>query len=97
MIVNYPDERSAIQHRGTDLPLPVFDKIQTINSAAIAKNKQLAAALAFIQKQQATFPAHKRRLNHRNPTHHDQPDRLKLELTRILPASNKYPPVPLNT
>ena len=63
MIVNYPDGRFAIQHRGTDLPFRVFDKIQTINSAAIVENKQLGAALAFIQEQQATFPAHKRRLD----------------------------------
>jgi Winged helix-turn helix len=63
MIVNYPDGRFAIQYRGTDLPYRVFDKIQTINSAAIVENKQLGAALAFIQEQQATFPAHKRRLD----------------------------------
>jgi hypothetical protein len=63
MIVNYPDGRFAIQYRGTDLPYRVFDKIQTINTAAIVENKQLGAALAFIQEQQATFPAHKRRLD----------------------------------
>jgi hypothetical protein len=63
MIVNYPDGRFAIQYRGTDLPYRVFDKIQTVNSAAIVENKQLGAALAFIQEQQAAFPVHKRRLD----------------------------------
>jgi hypothetical protein len=63
MIVNYPDSRFAIQYRGTDLPFRVFDKIQTVDLAAIVENKRLGAALAFIQEQQAAFPAHKRRLD----------------------------------
>jgi hypothetical protein len=63
MIVNYPDGRFAIQYRGTDLPFRVFDKIQTVDSAAIIENKRLGAALALIQEQQNAFPAHKRRLD----------------------------------
>ena len=63
MIVNYPDGRFAIQYRGTDLPFRVFDKIQTVDSAAIVENKRLGAALALIQEQQNAFPAHKRRLD----------------------------------
>jgi hypothetical protein len=62
-IVNYPDGRFAVQHQGMTLPYRVFDKLRTVNSAAIVENKRLGAALAFIQEQQATFPAHKRRLD----------------------------------
>jgi hypothetical protein len=63
MIVNYPDGRFAVQYRGTDLRYRAFDKIQTVQSADIVENKRLGATLAFIQEQQAAFPAHKRRLD----------------------------------
>jgi hypothetical protein len=63
MIVNYPDGRFAIQHRGTDLPFRVFDKLRTVESAAIVENKRLGPALALIQEQQNAFPAHKKRLD----------------------------------
>jgi hypothetical protein len=61
MIVNYPDGRFAVQHRGTDLAYRIFDKIQTVQSANIVENKRLGAALAAIQQMQTTLPAHKRR------------------------------------
>jgi hypothetical protein len=63
MIVNYPDGRFAIQHRGADLPFRVFDKLRTVESAAIVENKRLGPALALIQEQQNAFPAHKKRLD----------------------------------
>lgn len=63
MIANYPDGRFAIQYRGTDLPFRVFDKIQTVDSAAIVENKRLGTVLALIQEQQSALPAHKRRLD----------------------------------
>lgn len=63
MIVNYPDGRFAIQHRGADLPFRVFDKLRTVESAAIVENKRLGPALALIQEQQNAFPVHKKRLD----------------------------------
>ena len=55
--------RLQVLYRGTDLPFRVFDKIQTVDSAAIVENKRLGAALALIQEQQNAFAAHKRRLD----------------------------------
>jgi transposase len=69
MIVNYPDGRFAVQHRGTNLAYRVFDKIQTVQSAEIVENKRLSTTLAVIQEQQAAFPAHKRRLDPKRRQH----------------------------
>jgi hypothetical protein len=71
MVVNYPDGRFALQHRGSDLPFRVFDKIRTLEQAPIVENKRLGPALALIKERQAALPAHQRRLDparyrHRN-------------------------------
>ena len=76
-VVNYPDGRFTLQYRGTDLPFRMFDKIQTVQSAAVVENKHLGAALAMIQEQQNAFPAHKRRLDparHRHKNNLEAPN-----------------------
>jgi hypothetical protein len=50
-------------NRGTDLSFCVFDKIRTVDSAAIVENKRPGATLAFIQQQQNALPLHTRHLD----------------------------------
>ncbi|MCQ4191470.1 helix-turn-helix domain-containing protein [Methylocystis suflitae] len=54
MIVDYPDGRIAIRHKGLDLPYRTFDKLQKINQAAIVENKRLGEVLAYIAARQET-------------------------------------------
>jgi hypothetical protein len=52
-VVDYPDGRLAIRHRGVELAYRTFDKIRQVSQATIVENKQLgAAALAFIREEQ---------------------------------------------
>ena len=51
-VVDYPDGRLSIRHRGVELAYRTFDKIRQVSQAAIVENKQLGAALAFIRDQQ---------------------------------------------
>ena len=60
-VVNYPDGRFAIRHKGVALPFRVFDKIQTVAPGAIVENKRLGAALAFARERQASYPPNRRR------------------------------------
>ena len=55
-VVDYPDGRLAIRHRGLDLPYTTFDKLRQVPQAAIVENKHLGAALAFIRQQQCQTP-----------------------------------------
>ena len=54
-VVNYPDGRFAIRHRGIDLPFRPFDKLRQVDQAAVVENKRLGAALAHIRERQATY------------------------------------------
>ena len=60
-VVNYPDGRFAIRHKGVALPFRVFDNIQTVASGTIVENKRLGAALAFARERQASYPPNRRR------------------------------------
>src|SRR5512134_3047904 len=40
-VVNYPDGRFAIRHKGLDLPFRRFDKLRKVDQAAIVENKRL--------------------------------------------------------
>lgn len=51
-IVDYPDGRIAIRHKGRDLPYRTFDKLQKVNQAAIVENKRLGEVLAYIAARQ---------------------------------------------
>ncbi|WP_407122640.1 ISNCY family transposase [Bradyrhizobium sp. STM 3561] len=51
-IVDYPDGRLAIRHRGRDLPYRTFDKLRKVDQAAIVENKRLGEVLAYIAEQQ---------------------------------------------
>jgi hypothetical protein len=51
-IVDYPDGRIAIRHKGRDLPYRTFDKLQKVNQAAIVENKRLGEVLAYIATRQ---------------------------------------------
>jgi hypothetical protein len=52
-IVDYPDGRIAIRHKGSDLPYRIFDKLQKVNQAAIVENKRLGEVLAYAAARQA--------------------------------------------
>ena len=56
-VVNYPDERFAVQFNGTTLGFRVFDKIQTVQPGAIVDNKRLSAVLEQVKAQQAAYSA----------------------------------------
>src|SRR6516162_5880126 len=60
-VVNYPDGRFAVRHKGVALPFRVFDKIQTVAPGAIVENKRLGAALAFARERQASYPPNRKR------------------------------------
>ena len=51
-VIDYPDGRLAIKHKGRDLPYRVFDKRQQVNQAAIVENKRLGPVLAYIAERQ---------------------------------------------
>jgi hypothetical protein len=54
-VVNYPDGRFAIRHKGLDLPFRVFDKLRKVEQAAIVENKRLGAVLAHIRERQDAY------------------------------------------
>ena len=60
-VVNYPDGRFAVQFHGAALGFKLFDKIQTVQPAAIVDNKRLSAVLEQIKVQQAAYPARQQR------------------------------------
>jgi transposase len=54
-VVNYPDGRFAIRHRGLDLPFRVFDKLRKVDQAAIVGHERLGAVLAHIRERQDAY------------------------------------------
>jgi hypothetical protein len=54
-VVNYPDGRFAIRHKGRDLPFRVFDKLRKVDQAAVVDNKRLGAVLAHIRERQDAY------------------------------------------
>jgi len=54
-VVNYPDGRFAIRHKGLDLPFRVFDKLHKVDQATIVENKRLGAVLAHIRERQDAY------------------------------------------
>ena len=55
-VVDYPDGRLAIRHKGMDLPYSIFDRCQQVAQGAIVENKRLGAVLEFIREQQKKAP-----------------------------------------
>jgi Winged helix-turn helix len=51
-VVDYPDGRLSIRHKGVELAYRTFDQLRHVPQAAIIENKRLGAALAFIREQQ---------------------------------------------
>ncbi len=60
-VVNYPDGRFAVRHEGADLSFRVFDTIATVTPGTVVENKRLGEVLAYVQAQQAAYPANQRR------------------------------------
>jgi len=52
MVIDYPDGRVAIRHKGVDLPYRTFDRLQKVNQAAIVENKRLGEVLAYVAERQ---------------------------------------------
>ena len=51
-VIDDPDGRLSIRHKGVDLPYRTFDRLQKVNRAAIVENKRLSAVLAFVAERQ---------------------------------------------
>ena len=51
-VVDYPDGRLAIRHKGVELAYRTFDKVRQVDQGAIADNKRLGSILAVIRDQQ---------------------------------------------
>ncbi|MGA3063244.1 MAG: ISNCY family transposase [Methylocystis sp.] len=51
-VVDRPDGRLAIRHKGVDLPYRTFDRLQQVDQAAIVENKHLGPVLAYIAERQ---------------------------------------------
>ena len=51
-VVDYPDGRLAIRHKGIELPYRTFDRLQQVDQAAIVENKRLGPVLAYIAERQ---------------------------------------------
>jgi hypothetical protein len=51
-VVDHPDGRLAIRHKGVDLPYRTFDRLQQVDQAAIVENKHLGPVLAYIAERQ---------------------------------------------
>jgi hypothetical protein len=60
-VVNYPDDRFAVQFEGTALGFHVFDKIRTVQPGDIVDNKRLSAVLEHVKTQQAAYPPRQQR------------------------------------
>jgi hypothetical protein len=52
IVIDYPDGRVAIRHKGVDLPYRTFDRLQKVNQAAIVENKRLGEVLAYVAERQ---------------------------------------------
>lgn len=55
-VVDFPDGRLAIRHKGVDLPYSIFDQCQQVQQAAIVENKRLGAVLESIRERQLAQP-----------------------------------------
>jgi hypothetical protein len=51
-VVDYPDGRLALRHKGVELAYRTFDKIRQVDQGAIADNKRLGPILAMIRDEQ---------------------------------------------
>jgi hypothetical protein len=54
-VVNYPDGRFAVRHKGRDLPFRVFDKLRRVDQAAIVEHDRLGAVLAQVRERQEAY------------------------------------------
>jgi hypothetical protein len=51
-VVDYPDGRLAIRHKGVELAYRTFDRLRQVDQGAIADNKRLGPILAMIRDEQ---------------------------------------------
>lgn len=51
-VVDYPDGRLAIRHKGVELAYRTFDRLRQVDQGAIADNKWLRPILAMIRDDQ---------------------------------------------
>ncbi len=51
-IIDYPNGRLVVRHKGADLPYRTFDKIRHVKQAAVTENKRLGPLLEMIRQNQ---------------------------------------------
>jgi hypothetical protein len=52
-VIDHPDGRLSIRHKGVELAYRTFDKIRQVDQGAIAENKRLGPILAMIRDEPA--------------------------------------------
>jgi len=55
-VVDYPDGKISIRYKGQDLAYRTFDKIRTVNQAAVIENKRLGPMLEMVRLYQEAHP-----------------------------------------
>jgi len=59
-VMDFPDGRLEIHHKGLSLPYRTFDHIRRVDQGAIVENKRLSEALELCRRMQAELPPLKR-------------------------------------
>ncbi len=69
-VVDFPDGRLEIRHKGLSMPYRTFDKVRRVTETAVIENKRLGGLLALIrQSQEAGRPGARTR---KGPRRRDQ-------------------------
>ena len=55
-VVDFPDGRLEIRHKGRSMPYRTFDKVRRVTETAVIENKRLGGLLALIKQSQAAGP-----------------------------------------
>lgn len=69
-VVDFPDGRLEIRHKGRSMPYRTFDKVRRVTEASVIENKRLGGLLALIKQSQDAGPAGAR--TRKGPRRRDQ-------------------------
>ena len=69
-VVDFPDGRLDVRHKGRSMPYRTFDKLRRVTETSVLENKRLGGLLEVIRQNQQTMPPGKR--TSRGPKRRDQ-------------------------
>ena len=69
-VVDFPDGRLDVRHKGRSMPYRTFDKHRRVTETSVLENKRLGGLLEVIRQNQQTMPPGKR--TSRGPKRRDQ-------------------------